>query len=144
MQIFIFILTSFFHWPKNFIKLNFIQRPFIKRYNQTRKNAIVECNKEERYSRVLKEERYSRVPKEERYSRGTSNEERYSRVPRQNAIVEYLTSRYPLLSEIEYAVVEYLDYQIPVNQLKGPKHSEIVMRHLPPISIYDYVGGRTI
>jgi len=80
-------------------------------------------NKEKRYSRVLKEERYSRVPKEERYSRGTSNEERYSRVPRQNAIVEYLTSRYPLLSEIEYAVVEYLDYHDCYNRV--PRLSDL-------------------
>jgi len=40
------------------------------------------------------------------------------------------------------------DYQIPVTQLKGPKEverckqqREIVMRHLPAISIYNYMGG---
>jgi len=42
------------------------------------------------------------------------------------------------------AIVEYLDYQIPVTQLKAPKgngdmqQSETEMRHLPAISINGY------
>jgi len=49
------------------------------------------------------------------------------------------------------AKVEYLDYEIPVTQLMGPREmeickqqSEIEMLHLPVISIYGYVGGRQI
>jgi len=48
------------------------------------------------------------------------------------------------------AIVEYIDYQTPVTQLKGPKRdrkihqSEIVVRHIPAISIYGYVGDRKI
>jgi len=39
-------------------------------------------------------------------------------------------------------IVEYLDYQIPVIQLKGPKGD--CNGPLPAISIYGYVGGRQI
>jgi len=50
------------------------------------------------------------------------------------AIVEYLDYQIP------DAIVKYLDYQIPVTQLKGPKgngdmkqQSGIKMRHLPAV-----------
>jgi len=45
------------------------------------------------------------------------------------------------------AIVEYLDYQIPVNQMEieiCKQQSETEMRHLPLITIYNYVGGRQI
>jgi len=49
------------------------------------------------------------------------------------------------------AIVEYLDYQIPVTQLMGAMGNgdrqaakETEMRHLPVISIYGYAGGRQI
>jgi len=39
---------------------------------------------------------------------------------RKNAIVEYLDYQIPVITR-ENAIVEYLDYQIPDNLLKGPK-----------------------
>jgi len=38
------------------------------------------------------------------------------------------------------AIVEYLDYEVPVTQ----QQSDIEMRQLTAISIYGYVGGRQI
>jgi len=39
---------------------------------------------------------------------------------RENAIVEYLDYQIPV-TQRKNAIIEYLDYQIPVTQLKGPK-----------------------